>query len=66
MDDVVITHFTRGARFNNLSTKIFEMLRKQVLPTVNALSALLFLAIIIILVLINVYERRAEKRNSGR
>ena len=66
MDDVVITPFTRGARFNNLSTKIFEMLRKQVLPTVNALSALLFLAIIIILVLINVYERRAEKRNSGR
>ncbi len=66
MDDVVITHFTRGARFNNLSTKIFEMLRKQVRPTVNALSALLFLAIIIILVLINVYERRAEKRNSGR
>ena len=66
MDDVVITHFTRGARFNNLSTKIFEMLRKEVRPTVNALSALLFLAIIIILVLINVYERRAEKRNSGR
>ena len=51
MDDVVITHFTRGARFNNLSTKIFEMLRKEVRPTVNAL---------------NVYERRAEKRNSGR
>ena len=66
MDDVVITHFTRGARFNNLSTKIFEMLRKQVLPTVNALSALLFLAIILILVLINVSQRRAEKRNSGR
>ncbi len=66
MDDVVITHFTRGAKFNNLSTKIFEMLRKQVRPTVNALSALLFLAIILVLVIINVYERRAEKRAAKR
>ena len=66
MDDVVITHFTRGAKFNNLSTKIFEMLRKQVRPTVNALSALLFVAIIVVLVLINVYERRAEKKAAQR
>ena len=64
MDDVVITHFTQGASFNNLSTKIFEMLRRQVRPTVNALSALLFLAIIIVLVLINVFDRRAEKRHA--
>lgn len=66
MDDVVITHFTQGASFNNLSTKIFEMLRRQVRPTVNALSALLFAAIIIILVLINIFDRRAEKRESKR
>ena len=64
MDDVVITHFTQGASFNNLSTKIFEMLRRQVRPTVNALSALLFFAIIIVLVLINVFDRRAEKRHA--
>ncbi len=66
MDDVVITHFTQGASFNNLSTKIFEMLRRQVRPTVNALSALLFAAIIIVLVLINIFDRRAEKRESKR
>ncbi len=66
MDDVVITHFTQGASFNNLSTKIFEMLRRQVRPTVNALSALLFAAIIIVLVLINIFDRRAEKRETKR
>ncbi len=66
MDDVVITHFTQGASFNNLSTKIFEMLRRQVRPTVNALSALLFAAIIIVLVLINIFDRRAEKREAKR
>lgn len=66
MDDVVITHFTQGASFNNLSTKIFEMLRRQVPPTVNAMSALLFVVIIIALVLINVFDRRAEKREAKR
>ena len=66
MDDVVITHFTRGTKFNNLSTAIFSMLRKQVRPTVNALSALMFVTIIIILVIINVLERRAEKREAKR
>jgi spermidine/putrescine transport system permease protein len=62
LDDFVITHFTQGAKFNNLSTEIYSLLRRKIPPTINALSALLFLAIIIIMVLINVYERRAEKR----
>ncbi len=62
IDDFVITHFTQGARFNNLSTEIYAMLRRKIPPTINALSALLFLAIIIIMVLINIYERRAEKK----
>ena len=33
--------------------------------TINALSALLFLAIVIIMVLINVFERRAERRQAN-
>lgn len=62
LDDFVITHFTQGAKFNNLSTEIYSLLRRKIPPTINALSALLFLAIIIMMILINVYERRAEKR----
>ena len=64
MDDVVITHFTRGAKFNNLSTEIYAMLRRKVPPTINALSALMFVTIIVIMILINVFERRAEKREA--
>lgn len=66
LDDFVITHFTQGAKFNNLSTEIYAMLRRKIPPTINALSALLFLAIIIIMVLINIYERKAEKREGKR
>ncbi len=66
LDDFVITHFTQGAKFNNLSTEIYSMLRRKIPPTINALSALLFLAIIIIMVMVNIYERRAEKREIKR
>lgn len=64
VDDFVITHFTQGAKFNNLSTEIYAMLRRKIPPSINALSALLFLAIVIIMVLINVYDHRAEKRQA--
>ena len=64
LDDFVITHFTQGAKFQNLSTVIYGMLRKKIPPTINALSTLLFLVIIIIMVLINIRDRREEKRKA--
>ena len=42
------------------------MLRRKIPPTINALSTLLFVTIIIIMIIINVRDRREEKRNSGR
>ena len=64
VDDFVITHFTQGAKFDNLSTEIYAMLRRKIPPTINALSTLLFVAIVVIMVLINVFERRAEKKQA--
>ncbi len=66
LDDFIITHFTQGAKFQNLSTEIYAMLRRKIPPTINALSTLLFVTIIIIMIFINVRDRREEKRNSGR
>ncbi len=66
LDDFIITHFTQGARFQTLSTEIYALLRRKIPPTINALSALLFLAIIIIMVLINLRDRHEEKIKNGR
>ena len=66
LDDFIITHFTQGAKFQNLSTEIYAMLRRKIPPTINALSTLLFVTIIIIMIIINVRDRREEKRHSGR
>lgn len=53
LDDFVITHFTKGASINTLSTKIYTEVRKGIKPEMYALSTLLFFSVVILLVLIN-------------
>ncbi|MED9969749.1 MAG: ABC transporter permease [Ruminococcus sp.] len=66
LDDFIITHFTQGAKFQNLSTEIYSMLRRQIPPTINALSTLLFVAIMIIMIIINIRDRHEEKVKNGK
>lgn len=53
LDDFVITHFTKGAGVDTLSTKIYSEVRKGIKPEMYALSTLLFLTVLILLLLIN-------------
>jgi spermidine/putrescine transport system permease protein len=53
LDDFVITHFTKGASINTLSTKIYTEVRKGIKPEMYALSTILFFSVVILLVLIN-------------
>ena len=61
LDDFIITYFTRGAKFQNLSIEIYSMTHRRISPKINALSALMFLVILIIMIIINVRDRREEK-----
>ncbi len=62
LDDFVITYFTRGASFQTLSIQIYTMTHQRISPKINALSALMFVVIIVLMVIINVKDRKAEKR----
>lgn len=66
LDDFIITYFTRGAKFQNLSIEIYSMTHRRISPKINALSALLFLAILIIMIFINIHDRREEKAKAAR
>lgn len=66
LDDFIITYFTRGSKFQNLSIEIYSMTHRRISPKINALSALLFLAIVIIMILINLRERHEEKQQAKR
>lgn len=66
LDDFIITYFTRGSKFQNLSIEIYSMTHRRISPKINALSALLFLAIVVIMVFINIRDRREEKKKAKR
>lgn len=53
LDDFIITHFTKGAGIDTLSTKIYAEVRKGIKPEMYALSTLLFVSVLVLLIAIN-------------
>ena len=43
--------------------RIYSMTKRRVTPDINALSTIMFVAILVLLVLINVREAREDKKN---
>ncbi|HZJ58098.1 MAG TPA: ABC transporter permease [Clostridia bacterium] len=53
IDDFVISYFTTGAGVSNLSIIIYSMARVGIKPTINALSTLLFVSVLLLLLIVN-------------
>lgn len=53
VDDFVISFFNTGNGVSNLSIEIFAMSRRGINPTINALSTLMFVGLLILLLIIN-------------
>jgi len=64
LDDFVISYFTNGT-FNTLPIAIYSMTRKSVTPDTYALSTLIFVAVLILLILINVSQAKSDKKMKG-
>ena len=60
LDDFTISYFTTSPLVQNLSTLIYSQARKGIKPTMNALSALMFIALLILLLLVNKRTRDEE------
>ena len=62
LDDFIITHFTKGAGADTLSTKIYTEVRKGIKPEMYALSTIIFATVLVLLILVNLSpENRSEK-----
>lgn len=61
LDDFIITHFTRGAGINTLSTLIYSEVRRGIKPSMYALSTVIFLTVLVLLIISNF----APKRKTG-
>ncbi len=53
IDDFVISFFTTGPGVTNLSIEIYSMARKGINPSINALSTLMFVTVLILLLIVN-------------
>ncbi len=66
LDDFVISYFTQGPSFETLPIRIFSMTKKRVTPDMYALSTLIFIAILVLLVLINVAQAKGDKKMNNK
>ena len=65
LDDFVISYFNSGSSVETLSVTIYNMTKKPITPEINALSTLMFGVILILLVAVNVYQIRGEKKQNA-
>lgn len=61
LDDFIISYFVSGPKFQTLPIRIFSMTKKRVTPDMYALSTLIFVAILILLVLVNIFQSKSDE-----
>jgi len=66
LDDFVVSNFTSGPGFQTLPLYIYAMTKKRVKPDMYALSSLIFAAIFLLLLLSNLLQVRAEKKQKSK
>lgn len=66
LDDFVISYFTTGPSFQTLPIRIFSMTKKRVKPDMYALSTIIFVAVLLLLILVNVAQSKSEKKTENR
>ena len=66
IDDFIISYFTAGSSSSTLAMTIYGMTKKRVTPEINAISTLLFVAVLILLVITNIREASQEKMEQRR
>ncbi len=62
LDDFIISYFTSGPGFQTLPIAIFSMTKKRVKPDMYALSALIFVSILVLLTLYNLAQAKSDER----
>ncbi len=63
LDDFIISYFTSGPGFQTLPVAIFSMTKKRVKPDMYALSALIFVSILVLLILYNIAQVKSEEKS---
>lgn len=63
LDDFIITHFTKGAGINTLSTLIYSEVRRGIRPSMYALSTIIFMVVLVLLLIVNFRSFKKTEAN---
>lgn len=64
LDDFVITLFNKGSGVETISTMIYASTKHGINPAFRALSAIIFLGVLAVLIVLNVYTSRKKKKEA--
>lgn len=64
LDDFVISYYTTGSSFQTLPLMIFAMTKKTVKPDMYALSSVIFVTVLVLLIIANVFQAKSEKKEN--
>ncbi|MDO5449069.1 MAG: extracellular solute-binding protein, partial [Clostridia bacterium] len=62
LDDFVISYFVSGPQFQTLPIRIYSMTKKRVTPDMYALSAIIFVTVLLLLILTNVAQDSDKRK----
>ncbi len=65
IDDFIISYFTNGPSFQTLPIYIFSLTKKRVKPDMYALSTLVFAVTLVLLIVMNIVQARADKKGKS-
>ncbi len=66
LDDFVISYFVTGSSFITLPVEIYNYTKKPIHPKLYALFTLMFVLILIMMILMNVFQAKGEKQSKLR
>ena len=66
LDDFVISYFVTGSSFITLPVEIYNYTKKPIQPKIYALFTLMFIAILILMVVMNLLQARSERHPKAR
>ena len=62
IDDFVISYYTSD-NFETLPIRIYTMVKKPITPKVFSMTSLLFISVLVLMILFNVFQAKAEKKH---
>ena len=62
LDDFVVTNLNKGSNgVNTISTYVYASLRRKLNPSIRALSTIIFVAVLVVLIIVNIVKSRRAK-----